>query len=85
MTLIVVESEWTDAENRIIHHVENYSKMAVDKKYTLYLGYNPKVDNFYPIGLLYGKVPVDPSEKNFYGNFKNEHIKEVIRQLQGNP
>jgi hypothetical protein len=35
-TIFVVESEWTDAENRIIHHVENYSKMAVDKKYTLY-------------------------------------------------
>lgn len=80
----IVESEWTDAEG-VIHHTENYSKMAADKKYTLYLGYNPDVDNYYPIGLLYGKVPVDPSEKNFYGDFKSEHIKSVIEQLQKNP
>lgn len=77
----IVESEWTDAEGAI-HHIENYSKMGNDKKYTLYLGYNPDVDNYYPIGMLYGKVPVDSSEKKFYGDFKNDHIEGVIEQLQ---
>lgn len=79
----IVESEWTDAQG-VIHHTENYSKMGIDKKYILYLGYNPEVENYYPIGLLYGKVPVDSSEKNFYGDFKNDHIKSVIDQLQKN-
>lgn len=81
----IVESEWTDETNHVIHHTENYSKMNTDNKYTLYLGYNSDADNYYPIGLLYGKVPVDTSEKNFYGEIKSDHIKRVMKELQKNP
>ena len=56
--------------------------MAVDRNYTLYLGYNVDADNYYPIGLLYGKVPVDSEEVNFYGNFENEHIMKVVKELR---
>jgi len=78
--ITIVESEWTDPNTKIIHHLENYSKMKEGKKYTLYLGYNIDYDNYYPVGLLYGKVPVDTSEKNFYGDFKDS----ISRVLSNN-
>jgi hypothetical protein len=81
----IVESEWTDKETGVIHHTENYSKMTDNKKYRLYLGYNSEVDNYYPVGLLYGKVPMNTMEKNYYGDFKNDHIKGVVEELQKNP
>lgn len=81
----IVESEWTDKETGLIHHTENYSKMTENTKYRLYLGYNPDVDNYYPVGLLYGKVPMDTKEKKFYGDFNNDHIKNVVEELQINP
>lgn len=81
----IVESEWTDKETGVIHHTENYSKMTDNKSYRLYLGYNPDVDNYYPVGLLYGKVPMNTMEKNFYGDLKNDHIKSVVEELQKNP
>ena len=45
----------------IVHHTEGYVKMQSDKVYTLCLGYNDMGENsqFYPIGLLYGKIPHD--------------------------
>lgn len=81
-TIQVLESEWVDEENKIIHHVENYAKMGNSKKYVLCLGYNPSVDNFYPIGLLYGKIPLDKSESPFYGEVKNGHVQSVLSQMK---
>lgn len=78
----VLESEWTESKTNIVHHLENYSKMKNQKTYILYLGYNAEADNYYPVGLLYGKVPVDASEKNFYGDFKNERILDIVTELR---
>lgn len=78
----ILESEWIDEENKIIHHVENYAKMKDNKKYILCLGYNSSVDNFYPIGLLYGKLPIDESENPFYGEVKNGYVQSVLSQLK---
>lgn len=83
--IFIVESQWTDKEARVIHHIAHYSKMADNKQYRLYLRYNSDVDNYYPVGLLYGKVPIDTMEKNFYGDFNNDHIKSIIADLQKNP
>lgn len=77
----ILESEWVDKDNKIIHHVSNYAKMKNNKSYVLCLGYNPSVDNFYPIGLLYGKLPVDKSENPFFGDVKDKSVQRVLKQM----
>jgi hypothetical protein len=79
----ILESEWYNPSDRVVHHTENYTKMKDSKAYILYLGHNPDVDNFYPVGLLYGKLPEDGNEPIFYGDAnKYAHISEVINELQ---
>lgn len=80
--LEILESEWVDLEAKKIHHLEGYTKMKSNKKYTLYLGYNQEVDNYYPVGLLYGKIPNDEKEEKFYGDHQNPKIVEVIKDLK---
>ena len=79
--LDILESQWTDKENRIIHHTEGYLKMETGKQYYLLLGQNPSVSNYYPVGLLYGKIPVDPDERLFLGE-GYEQVKNVIEDLR---
>lgn len=80
--ITVIESEWTDDKEKVIHHLENYKKMETMKKYTLYLGYNEEVENYYPIGLLYGKIAEDVKEEDFYGEMKNEQVLSVVKELK---
>ena len=57
--------------------------MTESKKYRLYLRYNTEDDNYYSVGVLYGKVPLDDTiERNFYGDFKSDHIKGIIEKLK---
>lgn len=79
--IIILESQWTDEENKIIHHTEGYIKMELGKEYLLLLGYNASVDNYYPTGLLYGKVPLDIKEKLFLVD-QHEQIKGVIEEIR---
>ena len=83
-TIWIVESQWSDEKNRVVHHTENYLKMAVNKEYRLYLGYNSEVDNYYPVGLLYGKIPMDTAENVFYGELNNDKIKTIVEELREN-
>jgi hypothetical protein len=80
--LQILESEWVDAKARQVHHVEGYTKMKDKKKYTLYLGYNETVDNYYPVGLLYGKIPFDEKEDKVYGGQLDPHISKVVEELR---
>ena len=77
----ILESEWSDDEG-VIHHTSHYLKMTKGKIYTLYLGYNSEVDNFYPTGLLYGKIPEDENEAVFYGDFESEEIIGIVNELR---
>ncbi|MDF1617918.1 hypothetical protein [Petrocella sp. FN5] len=78
----ILESEWVDEEAKVVHHLENYKKMEKGKSYTLYLGYNEEVDNYYPIGLVCGKIPSDANEKMFYGDFQNTQALDVVEELK---
>lgn len=80
--ITIVEAEYADSKTGIIHHIENYMKMVTNKKYTLYLGYNKEVDNYYVVGLLYGKIPEDTKEKLFYGDMSIKKINEVISDFK---
>lgn len=79
----VLESEWFDAKMGIVHHTEGYVKMQSDKVYTLCLGYNDMGENsqFYPIGLLYGKIPHDESEARIFGEALDPQIERVQADL----
>jgi len=77
----ILESEWQDKTTKSVYHTEGYTKMINSKKYTLFLGYNVEVNNYYPIGLLYGKIPNDKNEKLFYGDYKNEKIEKLISKI----
>ena len=81
----ILESEWYNEAERTINHTEAYTKMQEGKIYRLYLGYNREVDNFYPIGLLYGKVPEDSGEAVYYGANIDAQIDGVIRALRDYP
>lgn len=83
-TIWIVESQWSDEKNRVVHHTENYLKMAVNKEYRLYSGYNSEVDNYYPVGLLYGKIPMDTAENVFYGELNNDKIKTIVEEFREN-
>ena len=77
----VLESQWTDEESRTVHHLNGYVKMETGKQYLLLLGYNPSVDNYYPLGLLYGKIPMDLNEDLFLGQGYDQ-VKETIDVLR---
>lgn len=79
----VLESEWFDAKLGIVHHTEGYVKMQSDKAYTLCLGYNDigENSNFYPNGLLYGKIPHDQSEARIFGETLNPQIERFQADL----
>ena len=77
----ILESQWTDEENEIVHHTGGYLKMQLGKQYLLLLGYNPSVNNYYPLGLLYGKIPIDPEEPLFLAE-GYEQVKETIAVLR---
>ena len=80
--LRILESEWTDPlAPQIIHHTEGYVKMTVQKDYTLYLGHNKGNDTFYPLGLLYGKIPHDPEEAVIWGDTLDPQIASVLKEL----
>ena len=48
------------------------------------MGYNSEVDNYYPVGLLYGKIPMDTAENVFYGELNNDKIKTIVEELREN-
>lgn len=77
----VLESQWTDEESKTVHHLNGYLKMETGNQYLLFLGYNPSVDNYYPLGLLYGKIPLDLKENLFLGH-GYEQVKETISVLR---
>ena len=63
----VRESQWTDAESKTVHHMEGYVKMEIGKQYLLCLSRGAGQDFYHPVGLLYGKIPLDPQEAPFLG------------------
>jgi len=77
----ILESQWTDEETKIVHHTGGYLKMGTGKQYLLLLGYNSSVDNYYPLGLLYGKIPIDLNEDLFLAQ-GYEQVKETIDVLR---
>ena len=80
----VVEGEWVDETNKVVHHDSNYTSMKNNKKYRLFLGYDSSYGTYYPLGLMYGKIPSDKNEKRFYGNF-NEYddlLSELYRDFE---
>ena len=56
--------------------------MKSKRKYTLFLRYNQRLDNYYPVGLLYGKIPFDEKEAKFYGEYERPHITKVIDEYR---
>lgn len=79
--IYVLESQWTDEESKTVHHLNGYLKMETGNQYLLLLGYNPSLDNYYPLGLLYGKIPIDLKEDLFFGQ-GYEQAKETISALR---
>ena len=79
--IYVLESQWTDEESKTVHHLNGYLKMETGNQYLLLLGYNPSLDNYYPLGLLYGKIPIDLKEDLFFGQ-GYEQVKETIDVLR---
>ena len=77
----ILESQWTDEENKTVHHTAGYLKMKTGNEYLLCLGYNPSVDNYYPTGLLCGKIPVDSREQLFLAS-GYEQINEMVQDLR---
>ena len=78
----ILECQWTDEENKIVHHTAGYLKMEKGKEYVLLLGANPDLNYYYPLGVLCGKVPVD-SEETLFLESGYEDIKEIIQELRG--
>lgn len=77
----ILESQWTDEKTKTVHHTEGYLKMETGREYVLLLGYNPSVDNYYPTGLLYGKIPVNDGEKLFLADGYDQ-VKETVETLR---
>ena len=77
----ILESQWTDKENKRVHHTAGYLKMEKGKEYVLFLGANPDMNYYYPIGVLCGKIPVDSNEKLFLSS-GYEQIKENVQELR---
>lgn len=82
-TIKILESEWIDpiAKN-MVHHTEGYVKMKPNKGYFLYLGYNESDKTYYPLGLLYGKIPKDASEEMVLGGTLDKRVDVVVKELK---
>lgn len=79
----VIENEWVDEKEKKVYHRAGYSKMKTKKGYTLYLGYNKEVDNYYIIGSIYGKVPKEKEEKLFFATDEETMVVEgIVKELQ---
>lgn len=77
----ILECQWTDEENKIVHHTAGYLKMEKGKEYVLLLGANPDLNYYYPLGVLCGKIPVDSEEEVFLGSEYKE-IVEIVEELR---
>lgn len=77
----ILESQWTDKEYKRVHHTAGYIKMETGKEYLLFLGANPDMNYYYPLGVLYGKIPVDSDEKLFLSTEYGE-IVEIVQELR---
>lgn len=75
----ILESQWVDEQSKIVHHTGGYLKMETGKQYFLLLGYNKSVNNYYPLGLLYGKIPIDPKEPLFL----DDGYDQVVQTIEG--
>jgi hypothetical protein len=76
----IFENEGYNKKSNTIYHVNGYLKMGTGKKYILYLRYSP-TDNWYtPMGVTFGKIPIDKSEKvklNEGGTYEQQVANEV--------
>ena len=77
----ILECQWTDKEYKRVHHTAGYIKMETGKEYLLFLGANPDMNYYYPLGVLYGKIPVDSDEKLFLSTEYGE-IVEIVQELR---
>ena len=81
--IVVLEQEWVDDKRQQIVHMAAYKKMKTGSAYALYLGYNKEADTFYPIGCIYGKIPVDTSEEILFHDEEHDDqdIYSVLKDL----
>lgn len=62
--ITVSEDVCFSADNNIVFHYDGYQQMENDKQYYLMLGNGDSVRQYYIIGGVIGKIPVDTTEAN---------------------
>ncbi len=77
----VLESRWADGESGTEHHADGYLKMETGRSYLLFLGYDAELGRYYPLGPLYGKIPLDPAEALF-ADGNQEQAAAVVEELR---
>ena len=80
-TVSVRESQWIDAESGSVYHLAGYTKMETGKDYLLLLGADETSDSYSPVGVLYGKIPLDAEETPFLGG-AHEDILAIQNELR---
>ena len=79
-TVAVRESQWTDAEGGV-YHLAGYVKMETGADYLLLLAPGESQNSYEPVGVLYGKIPLNEGETRFIGE-AHEEILAIQSELR---
>ena len=63
-TIKILENEFFDEKSNTNYHIDGYCKMKNNESYMLFLRYSEDNAWYIPLGVVFGKVPIDENEDN---------------------
>ncbi|WP_459129067.1 hypothetical protein [Guggenheimella bovis] len=82
---VITVSEGQYTVNNIIHNLDSYRVMEMGHKYRLYLLYESEGNFFKQMGVLQGKLPLDPEEPLWYDGKSAPAFESILEELRNNP
>lgn len=76
--ITIIENTAIDETEHIRYHIAGYNMMELYKEYILFLKYSKEDQWFIPLGVTFGKFPLDEREELIYEEIDEDTIEERI-------